>query len=227
LGPSAWPRSRGPRSSRASPTTSGAASGSRPATGGRAASTRARRTILGAAAVREKNQKARAKRALGASRGVGTLVPGSRPPPKGERGRQRRKTSRQGLKNRRGMGNNILVDARGQGRKAKTEEFFESFIEESRSRVRTALPRSPEIGAGSPRTAKSRTVARGPRPCPVKRGRRWDLPLGRRTQTKPSQSARFIIWREDQNFFGEFDHGSGRTLAACLKHASRTRGATL
>ena len=24
-------------------------------------------------------------------------------------------------------------------------------------------------------------------------------------------------------FFGEFDHGSGRTLAACLKHASRTR----
>ena len=23
-------------------------------------------------------------------------------------------------------------------------------------------------------------------------------------------------------FFGEFDHGSGRTLAACLKHASRT-----
>ena len=25
-----------------------------------------------------------------------------------------------------------------------------------------------------------------------------------------------------QNFYGEFDHGSGRTLAACLKHASRT-----
>ena len=25
-----------------------------------------------------------------------------------------------------------------------------------------------------------------------------------------------------QAFFGEFDHGSGRTLAACLKHASRT-----
>ena len=28
-------------------------------------------------------------------------------------------------------------------------------------------------------------------------------------------------------FYGEFDHGSGRTLAACLKHASRTSTSVL
>jgi hypothetical protein len=27
---------------------------------------------------------------------------------------------------------------------------------------------------------------------------------------------------EQTNFYGEFDPGSGRTLAACLTHASRT-----
>ena len=33
----------------------------------------------------------------------------------------------------------------------------------------------------------------------------------------PIASAKLV-----NNFIGEFDHGSGRTLAACLKHASRT-----
>ena len=35
------------------------------------------------------------------------------------------------------------------------------------------------------------------------------------------------IWPEkakDKLFYGEFDPGSGRTLAACLTHASRTDG---
>ena len=34
-------------------------------------------------------------------------------------------------------------------------------------------------------------------------------------------SGRFGGWL--QSFNGEFDSGSGRTLAACLTHASRTR----
>ena len=33
--------------------------------------------------------------------------------------------------------------------------------------------------------------------------------------------------RVGANFFGEFDPGSGRTLAACLTHASRTMNAEL
>jgi hypothetical protein len=33
--------------------------------------------------------------------------------------------------------------------------------------------------------------------------------------------------RSSLNFFGEFDPGSGRTLAACLIHASRANGREL
>ena len=34
---------------------------------------------------------------------------------------------------------------------------------------------------------------------------------------------RQFVWsvRQDKTFYGEFDPGSGRTLAACLTHASR------
>ena len=32
-----------------------------------------------------------------------------------------------------------------------------------------------------------------------------------------------IIWKRFNIFFGEFDPGSGWTLAACLRHASRTK----
>jgi hypothetical protein len=32
---------------------------------------------------------------------------------------------------------------------------------------------------------------------------------------------RFLAWFEFSVFYGEFDPGSGRTLAACLTHASR------
>lgn len=31
-----------------------------------------------------------------------------------------------------------------------------------------------------------------------------------------------ILWGGCRFFYGEFDPGSGRTLAACLTHASRT-----
>ena len=32
---------------------------------------------------------------------------------------------------------------------------------------------------------------------------------------------RFLAWMKFSVFYGEFDPGSGRTLAACLTHASR------
>ena len=35
--------------------------------------------------------------------------------------------------------------------------------------------------------------------------------------------SKLISWKKDIYFFGEFDPGSGWTLAACLRHASRTR----
>src|SRR5699024_8250776 len=40
------------------------------------------------------------------------------------------------------------------------------------------------------------------------------------------EAKRHIVFRNDmQTFYGEFDLGSGRTLAACLIHASRAREA--
>ena len=44
-------------------------------------------------------------------------------------------------------------------------------------------------------------------------------------QTKEENHSRKRYWIN--TFYGEFDHGSGRTLATCLKHASRTRSSDL
>src|ERR1041384_3314717 len=42
------------------------------------------------------------------------------------------------------------------------------------------------------------------------------------TRTNKAQMIRFPLWSWIHNLDGEFDPGSGQTLAACLTHASRT-----
>src|SRR5919106_6777407 len=63
-------------------------------------------------------------------------------------------------------------------------------------------------------------------------GNQWTLvgsslkSLRRTTKMNPASAFRFTDLRafaEFQTFYGEFDPGSGRTLAACLIHASRAR----
>ncbi len=44
----------------------------------------------------------------------------------------------------------------------------------------------------------------------------------RKSFTKNQEQDINFKQRSRDNFFGEFDPGSGRTLAACLTHASRT-----
>ena len=44
-----------------------------------------------------------------------------------------------------------------------------------------------------------------------------------KTSITLSQEIKYVI-KLEYIFFGEFDPGSGWTLAACLRHASRTRG---
>ena len=43
-----------------------------------------------------------------------------------------------------------------------------------------------------------------------------------RKSFKRNHEQEIIFCKKLNNFFGEFDPGSGRTLAACLTHASRT-----
>jgi hypothetical protein len=43
-----------------------------------------------------------------------------------------------------------------------------------------------------------------------------------RKSFKINHEQAIIFYKKLNNFFGEFDPGSGRTLAACLTHASRT-----
>ena len=90
-----------------------------------------------------------------------------------------------------------------------------SLTTEERTKNASAGDRPSEAGARSSRQLRASSVT-NPRTC---RPRRCSQPTDGRSNRSSGQPVR----REVGDLDGEFDPGSGRTLAACLTHASRTR----